>query len=110
MFIYKITNIKTNKIYIGFTIENPKERLRKHFLEVKSGSSTYLHNSMRKHGKDNFITEQIDIANCIEELKQKEIEYIKKFNTRDRKIDGYRTTNNLVVKTMFEGDLKIKGI
>ena len=88
MIIYKITNLYTNKIYIGLTVENPKERFRKHFLEARAGSNTYLHNSMNKYGKEAFEIIEIDKASTIEELKEKEKFYIKQLNTRDRSI-GY---------------------
>lgn len=89
MVIYKITNIKNNKIYIGYSTKSAQYRLIKHFNEADSKiDTTYLNNAIRKHGRENFVVEDLDTAITIEELKQKEIYYIKLYNSRDKKI-GY---------------------
>lgn len=67
-YIYKITNLKNNKKYIGQTIkERPADRYNQHkylatHLQQEKGVS-YLHRAMNKHGLENFsfeIIEQID--------------------------------------------------
>jgi group I intron endonuclease len=90
MFIYKITNIKNNKIYIGLTTEKSiQERFRKHNVEARCTSDNrYFLNAIRKYGASSFRLEEIDRATTLEELKNKEIYYIKFYNSRDRKI-GY---------------------
>lgn len=46
--------------------------------------------AIRKYGKDNFIIEQIDSANNKDELDQKEIYWIKYYNSI---IEGYNSVN-----------------
>jgi len=76
--VYKITHMKSNKSYIGITI-NYKQRMRSHF---KRKDNTFLHRSIQKYGKDNFSHKIIFECNNWKELCKKEIEYIKKFNTK----------------------------
>ena len=44
-YIYKITNLKNNKIYIGFTINEIEVRLRNHIRASRQNKErhTYLH-------------------------------------------------------------------
>lgn len=58
-YIYKITNIITNKIYIGYTSQNINKRFYQHKYEAfntdKESNHSYLYQSMRKYGTENFI-------------------------------------------------------
>lgn len=71
--IYKITNTVNGKIYVGQTIRTVKERFRNHCNKV---GCTYLHNAIKKYGKENFIIEVIEEA-PIEKLDEREIFWIK---------------------------------
>lgn len=53
-----------------------------------SSDNRYFLNAIRKYGASNFKLEQIDTTSSIEELKQKEINYIKLYNSTNREI-GY---------------------
>jgi group I intron endonuclease len=53
--IYRIINLKNGKNYIGMTINNPYERFKEHIRSSKRGDGYYLHNSIRKHGRENFL-------------------------------------------------------
>ena len=87
MIIYKITNIINQKVYIGQTIGYIKHRLSSHFhFAKKDKSNNKLSNAIKKHGKENFKIEQIDSAETIDELNQKEIYWINFYNSR---IKGY---------------------
>lgn len=82
MIIYKITNKINNKIYIGQTIESLEKRWSRHNWKcTKSRNAMAITNAIIKYGKENFIIEQIDYANTIEELNNKEVYYIDYFNT-----------------------------
>lgn len=113
MFIYKLTNTLNNKIYIGLTTESISERCRKRIAEAKYRDSrnSYILNAIRKHGSENFKVEQLDTANSLEELQQKEIYYIQLFNSTNRKI-GYNLTKggegNLGLKMSEETKDKIR--
>ena len=62
-YAYLITNNVNQKVYVGITI-NPKERWQRHQSNARNeasvkGKGTYLYNSMRKHGIENFTFEVI---------------------------------------------------
>ena len=57
--IYKITSKHNGKVYIGQSIDI-YNRWRGHWKQVKRGDSDYIHNAMRKYGKDDFIFEIIE--------------------------------------------------
>lgn len=81
MIIYKITNLINNKVYIGQTIQKFKNRIIEHKKRMKNGTNTPLYNSLRKYGIENFKFEIIEEVLSKEELNQKEIYYIEKFNS-----------------------------
>lgn len=114
MFIYKLTNTINNKIYIGLTTEKSvAERCRKRNAEAKyrGDKKSYILNAIRKHGENSFISEVIDTATSLEELKEKEIYYISLYNARDKSI-GYNLTDggegNLGLKMSQETKDKIR--
>ena len=81
-FIYKITNLITNKCYIGETTKaDPEKRWMQHKNTIKRGiGCPALQSAVIKHGIDNFKFEILLI--CFDEDRYKyEIEYIKKYNT-----------------------------
>ena len=93
MWIYKITNIQNNKIYIGQTIRPVQERINRHFNDALNNiTDTHLARAIRKWGKDNFVYEIIDTAKTQEELNLKEQNYIRLFHATDDKY-GYNETN-----------------
>jgi group I intron endonuclease len=80
MYIYKITNLVTNKIYIGQTIQkNPKMRWYSHQADAREGKNTHLYNSMRKYGVDKFLWEVIDSADDLNELNFKEQHWLDEY-------------------------------
>lgn len=73
MWIYKITNIQNNKIYIGQSIRPIEDRFHRHINDALNNIlDTHFARAIRKYGKDNFTIEEIDSANSQEELTQKE--------------------------------------
>ena len=89
--IYKITNILDNKIYIGQTTESLQKRFSRH-CGYQLNDGTHLHNAMKKYGITNFYIEQIDSAINQEELDEKEIYWIRFYNSCDENI-GYNIKN-----------------
>jgi len=89
MVIYKITNTKTNKVYIGKTGGNLIERWRGHKAKFKDEKTiSKLYRSMRKHGIENFKIEEIEKAKDVNDLKSKEFKWIAYYDsTNDEK--GY---------------------
>ena len=90
--IYKITNKINNKIYIGKSI-NIEQRWKEHIRHSKNTFSRKkppIHRAINKYGKENFYYEILEVCN-IDELVEKEIFYIKKFDSTNKKI-GYNLT------------------
>lgn len=87
--IYKITNTKTGKVYIGKTTKSLNDRLQGHINNADKGNNFKLSLAIRKYGKENFIIEPIDFAETREELNEKEIHYIGEYNSLE---DGYNMT------------------
>lgn len=81
-FIYKITNIITNKIYIGQTIlDNPEERWKSHIRAInRNKGCPALRDAMKKYGISNFKFEVIIICFDDDRFFYEE-EYIRKYNT-----------------------------
>jgi group I intron endonuclease len=103
MVIYKITNKVNGKIYVGKTVRSLQIRWRGHCQNCNEGSSSSLHRSIRKYGKDSFSIEILDQGNSPAELNILEKLWIKKLQSYKSQI-GYNLT--------FGGDggLKIPGL
>lgn len=92
MFIYKITNKVNGKIYIGQVYnKSVQDRFKRHIKEANPNHHIVLDRAIYKYGKENFVCEQIDSANSLEELNQKEKYWIKFYNSTDKNI-GYNLT------------------
>ena len=81
-YIYKITNIKTNKVYIGQTIQKYQIRFAQHRYRLKSKKhdNPKLQHSVNKWGIDNFKFDVI--AECdLDERFELEKYYIQKYNS-----------------------------
>ena len=83
-YIYKITNLVNNKIYIGQTIHTLEYRFKQH---INKSGCTKLHNAIVKYGKENFIIEEIEkVPQNI--LDEREIYWISYYDSTNRKL-GY---------------------
>lgn len=85
--IYKATNKINRKSYIGQTTLSLKTRKRQHFRAIND--KYYFHNALKKYGQENFKWEIIEEAENYK-LNEKEIYYIKKYNTF---YNGYNSTS-----------------
>lgn len=82
MYIYKFTNKKNNKSYIGQTIQDPRTRELEHYYDArKSLPSFYFHNALKKYGKNAFIFKVLQKAKSLEELNNLEEFFIEKFDS-----------------------------
>lgn len=87
-YIYKITNLINNKIYIGLT-NNFNHRVLQHKSAAKTGKYNYpLYNSINKYGENNFRFEIIDKTLSKDEIVEKEIYWIKFYDSQNESI-GY---------------------
>lgn len=95
MFIYKITNIVNNKVYIGQTIRPVEKRFQRHINDsLNNVIDTHFSRAIRKYGKDNFEIEIIDAAESQDELNLKEQYWIRYYNSIDTQY-GYNETDAL---------------
>jgi group I intron endonuclease len=75
--IYKITCLKTNKIYIGSSIHiDGRWNRHKHDLRKKIHPNLLLQNAWNKYGEKNFEFEVIETVDNIRDLLTKEKEWI----------------------------------
>ena len=94
--IYIIRNNINNKVYIGQTIKHIDKRFKEHIsdafrIDIETNEfvkDTKFYRAIRKYGRDNFYVELLEQCN-IEELSNKEIEYIKKYDSYH---NGYNST------------------
>lgn len=92
MLVYKITNEINGKVYIGITEKTLEERWNGHKSKMRNGNKSHLYCAMRKYGVQNFSIIIIeDNVKTYEELLEKEIFYISKFNSTNVDI-GYNMT------------------
>jgi hypothetical protein len=98
MYIYRLTNKKNGKVYIGQTCRNPEVRWEDHVRSSISNdlkNKQYLHNAINKYGWDNFkteIIEVIDIEKGQKYLDEREFENILKHNSYYKYGKGYNMT------------------
>ena len=91
-YIYKIS-FPNGKHYIGLTQTSIKQRTEEHIYSAKSGDTRYLYNALRKYDiVDILELIVIDTADTLEELYEKEIRYIKDYNSYYMDKNGYNMT------------------
>ena len=91
MWIYKITNIVNNKVYIGQSIRPVEKRFQRHISDsINNVLDTHFARAIRKYGAENFKVEVIDTAQDQEELNKKEQEWIQKYDSVN---NGYNETD-----------------
>lgn len=89
-YIYKITNIVNNKLYIGQTRKTIEERFQAHINKAKQHTNRYLYDAMNKYGYDNFIPSEIE--ECDDSLlDEREMYWIAYYNTTNKQC-GYNMT------------------
>ena len=92
-YIYKITNLINQKIYIGKTTDTIANRFSKHKYEAINclEQISPLHSAMRKYGTNNFIIEEIEECNG-DSLSEREKYWINFYNSYEDKDIGYNAT------------------
>ena len=121
-YVYRITNIKNGKVYIGKTTEKIVRRFKRHYYDSKK-KDMKINRAIRKYGIENFLIQELhevsgyDIQEIDKELSRLEVLEIKNHNSLKF---GYNSTiggdgtvgrkmNNKNKKKMFRGrDLYLK--
>lgn len=92
-FIYKITNILNEKVYIGQTRCSVDGRWKEHidcsYNKSSSAYDGYLHRAIRKYGVSAFLVEQIEECDN-SMLDEREIYWIKQYHSMGK---GYNLTH-----------------
>ena len=91
--IYLLRNLSNGKVYIGKSI-NLEKRLKEHKLSLIRGDhhNNYLQNAWNKYGEDCFEVEILFNSNNPSELTEKEIHFIKLYNSNNLEY-GYNLTS-----------------
>jgi len=79
--IYKITNLKNCKVYIGQTIQPLNIRWCAHKSDAKSGKNKPLYNGIRKYQERNFKVEEIERCTSAEQLDEREKYWIRYYKS-----------------------------
>jgi group I intron endonuclease len=103
-FIYKVTNTKNDKIYIGATTKSLEDRKKDHLKKSKKGKSYVFQNAIATYGADAFKWEKVDFATTTDELAKKEKEYILEYNSKE---EGYNSdSGGGIQKTVYQYAVK----
>lgn len=103
-YVYKITNIINNKIYIGKTYLTIEERWKQHIKDSIKDSEEKrpLYSAMKKYGIENFLIEQIEETDNPEEREKYWIEFYDSFH------NGYNATIGGDGRPYIDYDLVVK--
>jgi group I intron endonuclease len=89
--VYKCTNLKNGKVYVGLTERRLNRRINSHYHYAKNSNGLFQ-NALRKNNRDDFLWEEIDRADTREELCSKEQYWIKHYKSDNRDF-GYNLTD-----------------
>lgn len=92
MIVYLVTNRKNGKRYVGITTKGKDRRWYEHCWEAQNDSNQALHRAIRKHGEQAFSIEEIDQAETLEVLREKERHHIARLATHTTHGKGYNMT------------------
>lgn len=92
-YIYKVTNLINNKIYIGLTRKTIQQRWSEHVCSAYNNQhlkdyNFLLHKAIRKYGKENFVIEEIEKVPDEQDLQKKEQYWISFYNCCILEEDG----------------------
>ena len=80
-------------MYVGQTIQaNAKMRWYAHCDMVRKGKKSYLYDSMRKHGIENFLWEVVDQTDTVEKLNELETTWANKLRAQGITLYNNRET------------------
>jgi group I intron endonuclease len=107
-FIYKITNLKNGKLYIGQTSTTLERRFRQHQVAAFTLNLKYpLYRAMRKHGIENFKIDLVE-ETTPEQLNEREQFYIKQYESFAPIGKGYNATRGGEGNILLDYDLIYK--
>lgn len=106
-YLYKITNIIDQKVYIGQSV-NPKNRWGRHKCDARlKKSKSHLSSALRRYGFDNFLFEIIVQARSLEDIDDLEIACIQQYQSSNKE-HGYNISLGGNGKRMVSEETKKK--
>lgn len=88
-YLYRITDILSDKVYIGQTSDNKKRWMQhKSYSKHPEKTGQYIHRAMAKYGVDNFLFEIIATCQTQEDTNETENILILQYNSRNKEF-GY---------------------
>jgi group I intron endonuclease len=91
MIVYRATNQITGRVYIGVASCSLARRRTGHFRSARDGSPAIFHNSIRKHGIEAFLFEELERCSDRAALLEREIYWIRQLGSRHPA--GYNMTD-----------------
>lgn len=88
--IYKHTNLRTNKAYIGYTSKTLEQRWNEHVKNANRGKDGHFHRAIRKFGTKCWTHEVLQASiSTLKKAARAEVQWVAHFKTFD---DGYNMT------------------
>jgi len=113
LIIYLVENLINHKVYIGQSVESLGIRRGNHIRTARQyakGKLTYhsrFYAALNKYGADKFVFHVLDEAKNIDELNEKEIAWIRVFNSRNSNF-GYNIQGGGFAKGRMAEETKKK--
>ena len=104
--IYKVTHKESGKTYVGATKSDLEARKKDHLQKGAKSKGHQFQEAIGTYGPEAFSWKQIDTANTVNELAQKEKEYIIQYDCKE---NGYNSdAGGGFKKSVYKYDLKSK--
>jgi len=101
--VYRVIHKTSGKSYIGVTTKSLEARKKDHVKKSKKGKSYAFQFAIATYGAGAFTWTQTDTGNSLDELAQKEKEYILKYNSKEA---GFNCDNGgSIPKTVYQYSL-----
>lgn len=103
--IYIICNTINDKVYIGQTTLDIESRFKQHIKKSTLKSRKYkLYNAMKKYGVEKFYIGKVESNIPIEDLDNKEIYYIKKYDSFENGYNSTKGGDGRVINKKYDED------
>ena len=86
--IYSVKNRVTGEYYIGASQDDVETRKKDHITKAKNGTGHQFHEAIATHNLSAFEWNQVDTANDVNELAEKEKKYIFEYDSLNSGMNG----------------------